>query len=48
VHDELARAVIERAHHRDLVGLARRRHAQIGAALGPGAAEIRCRSFYLI
>ena len=40
VDDELARAVIERAQHRDLLGLPRRRHAQIGAGPGPGSGEV--------
>ena len=35
VDDELARDVIERAQHRDLLGLSRRRHAQVGARLAP-------------
>ena len=33
--DQLAREMIERADHRHFFGLSRRRHAQIGAALGP-------------
>ncbi len=43
MHDELARDVIERAHHRHLLGLSRRRHAQVGAALGPRPGEIGMR-----
>ena len=38
--DELAPGVVERAHHRDLLSLSGRRHAQIRAAPGPGAGEI--------
>ena len=40
VHDEPATEVIERSHHCDLLGLAGRRHAQIGAAPGPGSGQI--------
>src|ERR1700683_4240454 len=40
VDDELPRAVIERAQHRDLLCLSRSRHAQVGAGLGPGSGEI--------
>src|SRR5271166_2720057 len=40
VDDELASAKIERADHGDLGGLSGRRHAQVGAALGPGARQI--------
>ena len=43
VDDELARDVIERTQHRDLLGLPRRRHAQIRPRLRPGAGEIRMR-----
>jgi hypothetical protein len=39
VDDELAREVIERARDCDLLGLSRRRHAQVGAHLRPGAGE---------
>jgi hypothetical protein len=38
--DKLALCAIERADHGDLLGLSGRRHAQIRAALGPGAGEI--------
>jgi hypothetical protein len=38
--DELALCVVERAHHRDLLGLSGRRHAQIRAAPSPGASQI--------
>jgi hypothetical protein len=38
--DELARDVIERPQHRDLLGLPRRRHAQVRPRLRPGAGEI--------
>jgi len=40
VHDELAGDVIERAQHRDLLGLARRRHTQIRSDLCPGSGKI--------
>ena len=43
VHDQLAREMIERADHRRLAGLSRRRHAQISAALGPRPRQIRVR-----
>ncbi len=43
VHDQLAREMIERADHRHFFGLSRRRHAQIGAALGPRPRQIRVR-----
>ena len=43
VDDELARDVIERAQHRHLLCLSRRRHAQVSAGLGPGAGEIGMR-----
>src|SRR5271165_5243079 len=43
VHDEVASGVIERSHHRDLLGLAGRRHPQVGATLGPGSGEIGMR-----
>ena len=43
VHDQLARDMIERADHRHFFGLSRRRHAQIGAALGPRPRQIRVR-----
>ncbi|MGY3614112.1 hypothetical protein ACVJGD_000308 [Bradyrhizobium sp. USDA 10063] len=43
VHNELAGGVIERSHHRNLLGLSWRRHPQIGAALGPGSGQIRMR-----
>ena len=38
--DELAGDVIERAEHRDLLGLPWRRHAQVGARFRPGSGEI--------
>src|SRR5271166_2465809 len=38
--DELTRDVIERPQHRDLLGLPRRRHAQVRPRLRPGAGEI--------
>ena len=38
-----AREMIERADHRHFFGLSRRRHAQIGAALGPRPRQIRVR-----
>ena len=41
--DELARDMIERAQHRDLLGLARRRHAQVGAGFRPCSGEIGMR-----
>ena len=40
VDDELARDVIERAQHGDLLGLAGRRHTQVRPRLGPDAGEI--------
>src|SRR5271157_4075242 len=40
---ELARDVIERPQHRDLLGLARRRHTQVRPRLRPGAGEIGMR-----
>jgi hypothetical protein len=43
VDDELARDVIERAQDCDLLGLSRRRHAQVGTHLRPGAGEIGMR-----
>ena len=43
VHDQLAREMIERADHRHFFGLSRRRHAQIGAALGPRPRQIEVR-----
>ena len=43
MHDEPARDVIERTHHGCFLGLPRRRHAQIGAAFGPRARQIRMR-----
>src|SRR5271157_4608282 len=43
VDNELARDVIARAQHRDLLGLSRRGHAQVGAGLGPGARQIGMR-----
>ena len=43
MNDELARDVIERAQHRDFLGLSRRRHAQIRARLRPCAGEIGMR-----
>src|SRR5271165_3207109 len=38
--DELAREVIERAQHRDLPGLSRRRYPQICARLRPGTGQV--------
>jgi len=43
VHDELACDVIEGAHHRDLLGLARCRHTQIRPRPGPDARKIGMR-----
>ena len=43
VHEQLARDMIERADHRHLFGLPRRRHAQVCAAPGPGPRQIRMR-----
>ena len=43
VHDELARDMIERADHRHFLGLPRRRHTQVRAALGPRPRQIRVR-----
>ena len=43
VDDELARDVIERPQHRDLLGLPRRRHPQVRPRLRPGAGEIGMR-----
>jgi hypothetical protein len=43
VDDELASEVIERAQDCDLLGLSRRRDAQVGAHLRPGAGEIGMR-----
>src|SRR5580700_774732 len=40
VYDEPASGVIERSHHRDLLGLTGRRNAQIGATLGPSSGQI--------
>ena len=39
---------IERAHHGDLLGLPGRRHAQVRAALGPGAGEIGMRQRFAL
>ncbi len=39
--DELTRAVIERAEHRNLLGLSGSRYAQVGAGFGPCSCEIR-------
>ena len=41
--DELAREVIERSQHRDLLGLSRRRHTQVRPRLRPSAGEIGMR-----
>ena len=41
--DELARDVIERPQHRDLLSLPRRRHTQVRPRLRPGAGEIGMR-----
>ena len=41
VCNELAGGVIERSHHRNLLGLSWRLHPQIGATLGPGSGQIR-------
>src|ERR1019366_10567888 len=41
--DELAREVIERAQHRHLLGLSRRRHTQIRARFRPRSREIGMR-----
>src|SRR5271157_1646207 len=41
--DELARDLIERPQHRDLLGLPRRRHTQVRPRLRPGAGEIGMR-----
>ena len=41
--DELAGDVIERAQHRHLLGLSRRRDAQVCSGLRPGAREIGMR-----
>ncbi len=47
--DELARDVIERPQHRDLLGLPRRRHSQVRTALGPCARQIRvCQGLALV
>src|SRR6516225_4766589 len=43
VHDEPAGEVVERADHRHFLGLARRRHPQIGTTLGPGPRQIGMR-----
>ena len=43
VHDELARLVIERSQHRDFLRLPRRRNAQVGSRLRPGAGEVGMR-----
>src|SRR5271167_3755860 len=43
VHDESACDVIKRTQHRDLLGLARRRHTQVCPGLCPGAGEIGMR-----
>jgi len=43
VDDELARDVIERSQYRDLLGLSRCRHTQVGARLCPCAGEIGMR-----
>jgi hypothetical protein len=40
VDDEPASGVIERSHHRDLLGLTGRWNAQIGATLGPSSGQI--------
>src|SRR5215469_17162589 len=42
-HNELALCPIERAHHGDFLRLPGRRHAQVGAAFGPGTGQIRMR-----
>jgi hypothetical protein len=38
--DERSLGGVERADHGDLLGLPRRRRAQVGAPLGPGAGEV--------
>jgi hypothetical protein len=43
VDDELAREVVERAQHRDLLRLARCRHTQVCPGLRPDAGEIGMR-----
>src|SRR5271167_380479 len=47
--DEPALGPIERPHHGNLLGLPRRRHAQVRATLGPGAGQIgMCQRLTLI
>lgn len=43
VHDEPASGVVERPDHCHLLGLAGRRHTQIGATLSPGSGQVRMR-----
>jgi hypothetical protein len=43
MHDETPREVVERADYRDLFGLPRCRHAQVGAAFRPRPRQIRMR-----
>jgi hypothetical protein len=38
--DDLARDVIERAEHRNCLGLPRRRHTQPAPTLAPGTGEV--------
>ena len=43
VRDQPPSGVIERSHHRNLLGLAGRRNAQIGPTLGPSSGQIGMR-----
>ena len=43
--DQLAGTVVERPHHRDLLGLPRGWHAQVGAAPGPTVSACRSQRF---
>jgi hypothetical protein len=43
MHDEPASGVVERPDHCHLLGLAGRRHTQIGATLSPGSGQVRMR-----
>lgn len=43
VHDEPASGVVEHPDHCHLLGLAGRRHTQIGATLSPGSGQVRMR-----
>ena len=48
MHDELARDVIQRAHHCDLLGLSRRGHAPVRSGFRPDRREIRMRQRFAL